>query len=155
MKTRDFRQLDQPEAIRERFKGDIAAARRWLRQESKQYGTELIETHRISWEKSQNKPTRVLRSRDFMCQVFEYPDGTVRLSINRADLNGEGTWKDGITWDELQDLKREAGFGHRHAYEVYPADEAIIYDANMRHLFLPSCDIPPSWVWTNENRSKR
>lgn len=81
------------------------------------------------------------RSRDFLVQVHKEPDGYERLSVCRTTHNGE-TWHEGISWDELMQLKRECGRGHKDAVEVYPADKDVVNVANMRHLWLP---LAPLW----------
>ncbi len=84
----------------------------------------------------------------FMVQVFEPTEGNVgRLTINRVKRdNAVGSWTDGITWDELQRLKAEAGFGDAWAVEVYPPDADLVDVASMRHLWLLA-DRPP-FGWT-------
>lgn len=91
-----------------------------------------------------------LRSRSFMAQVYD--EGTFqglalrRLSVNRVTLGGDGKdWQDGITWDELQRCKREAGYGDWYAIEVYPRDVDMVCDCNMRHLWLLSEPMPIGW----------
>lgn len=84
---------------------------------------------------------RVWRSRDFLVQEYASVDGVVRLSVNRAGVDGSGRWRQDITWDELQRLKREAGFGEREAVEVFPADVDVVNVANMRHLW-----VLPEWM---------
>lgn len=80
----------------------------------------------------------VWRSRDFLVQVFVEEGGLVtRLSVNRTVLNpSTGRWLEGITWDDLQRLKRECGRGALFAVEVYPADRDIINVASIRHLWV-------------------
>lgn len=96
----------------------------------------------------QNRPVhmlRVLRSRDFFVQEFaESAPIDVRLSICRTDVIGD-RWKEGITWDELQRLKRECGYGDRDAVEVFPADIDVVNVANMRHLWVMVDAIPYAW----------
>ena len=89
-------------------------------------------------------PARVWRSRDFLVQLYTH-EGTPRLSVNRTSMGGNGRWLDGITWDQLQEVKRQAGFGDRWAVEVFPADESLVDVANCRHLWL--LDGPPSFAW--------
>lgn len=98
------------------------------------------------------KFTRVLRSRRFLVQEFVEPGGIVRLSINRTTLRGDGRWDDGITWDELQRLKAEAGYGDRFAVEVYPADGDVVNEGNLRHLWiLPE---PLAFAWRRTGGSQ-
>lgn len=86
----------------------------------------------------------VWRSRDFLVQVFGEANGITRLSINRTHLDGD-RWADGITWDEVQRLKRECGFGDRWAVEVFPADAEIVNVANVRHVWLLAA--APAFAW--------
>lgn len=60
---------------------------------------------------------------------------------------GESTWLDGITFDELMQLKRECGRGDLDALEVYPADFDLVNVANMRHLFIVPGGV--SFAWRN------
>lgn len=87
----------------------------------------------------------MLRSRGFLVQEFAEADGVIRLSINRTELRGDGRWTDGITWDELQRLKREAGHGDRVAVEVFPPDSDVVNVANVRHLWLLRG--APAFMW--------
>lgn len=54
----------------------------------------------------------------------------IHLRITRRDGG------DGIPWDDLQVMKRLAGYGDDYAIEVYPADRDIVNDANIRHLWV-------------------
>lgn len=101
------------------------------------------------WQDRANTPLglmEVWRSRNFLVQVFAESPGIVRASINRTAVNsGNGRWVDGITWDEMQQVKREIGRGHLDAVEVFPSDRDIVNVANMRHLFI--FDDPLPYVW--------
>lgn len=81
-------------------------------------------------------PIEALRSRSFLVQIFDEPSGVPRMTVNRAELARGGAWRQDISWDDLQRLKREAGYGDRWAVECYPADAAVVNVANMRHLWL-------------------
>jgi hypothetical protein len=85
------------------------------------------------------RPVAVFRSMTFLVQLFEEPSGH-RLTISRTVLNGwkdgQPVWREGISWDEMQALKAEAGFGDRWAIEVFPPDSEVVNVANMRHLWL-------------------
>ena len=108
---------------------------------SKHYGETLREVPESEWPSFEGvlmRPIRVWCSRRHT--VVHYPDG--RLSCSIAQLGEDGRFKDGISWDDLQRLKREAGFGDRWAVEVFPPDEDIVNVANMRHLWLLG-DAPP------------
>jgi hypothetical protein len=96
-----------------------------------------------------NAPTRVWRSRDFLVQQFEAVGRPVRLTITRTTLRADGEWMDEITWDDLQRLKAEAGYGERFAVEAYPEDRHVVNVANLRHLWLVD---RPEWAWRNDER---
>lgn len=88
------------------------------------------------------------RSRRFLAQLFlQGPaPGALRLSVNRTSCDPAGErWLDGITWDELQQVKAECGFGDHWAVEIYPPDYDVVNVANVRHLFLlPEA---PAFAW--------
>ncbi|PRZ51176.1 hypothetical protein BX589_12017 [Paraburkholderia fungorum] len=101
------------------------------------------------WRERANLPEKLIevwRSRDFLVQVFAERDGIVRASVNRTSVNsGTDRWLDGITWDELQRIKREIGRGQLDAVEVFPADRDVVNVANMRHLFILADPLPFAW----------
>jgi hypothetical protein len=59
-------------------------------------------------------------------------DGVRRLSIARAT----GIPDLPMSWEELMQVKRDCGFGHCDALEVYPRDADIFNTGNVRHLYL-------------------
>lgn len=77
----------------------------------------------------------VYRSRNFLVQLFN-ECGAVRVSVNRTSVNSTGRWVEGITWDELMEIKRQLGMGDKYAVEVLPQDKEIVNVANMRHFFV-------------------
>jgi len=72
------------------------------------------------------------------------PPAMIRLSVCRTTLNDD-RWQDGITWDELQQLKQQCGYGELDAIEIYPADAHLVDVANMRHLWVMA--EPVSFKW--------
>lgn len=86
------------------------------------------------------------RSRAFVVIVWQEPSGFQRLSVNRTEWDeAEGRFRGDISWDDLQRLKSEAGYGDVAAVELYPPDHDVLNTVNLRHLFLlPS--IPP-FMW--------
>ncbi len=83
----------------------------------------------------------VWRSSEFLVQAFREEGGIVRLSVNRVLVRADradraGNWVDGIAWDQLQEIKRQAGYGDRFAVEVYPEDACLVNLSNMRHLWV-------------------
>ena len=94
--------------------------------------------------------TRMWASRRFVVQMF-VDQGVERLSVSRTAIDERGEFLGGITWDELQQVKRECGFGDRCAVEVYPRDVDVVNVNNVRHLWL--VDIP--FVWTDRDRDAK
>jgi hypothetical protein len=89
------------------------------------------------------------RSRRFLAQLYRQKDGSLRLSVNRTSVDPAGDrWLDGITWDELQQVKAECGFGDHWAAEIYPPAADLVNVANVRHLFLlPEA---PAFAWKRD-----
>lgn len=86
---------------------------------------------------SEARRTGLFRSRAFLVQVFTEVGGMQRLSINRTEWDErKGNYREEISWDDLQRLKDEAGFGARVAIEVYPPAELVVNVANIRHLWI-------------------
>jgi hypothetical protein len=119
--------------------------RRQLARDNAKQPTTLQEVPRESWPNPSAPQMRVLRSRDFLVQEFaEKSPADVRLSICRTTVSGD-RWQDGITWDDLQRLKRECGYGDRDAVEIFPADADVVNVANMRHLWVMTDAITYAW----------
>lgn len=119
--------------------------RRQLERDNAKQPATLREVPRDEWPILTRVPLRVWRSRDFLVQVFVASrPAMVRLSICRTAMERD-RWKDGITWDELQRLKRECGYGDVDAIEVFPADADVVNVANMRHLWVMAEPIEFAW----------
>jgi hypothetical protein len=93
-------------------------------------------------------PAKAWISRHYLVQLWiednpVYP-GLMRLAVIRSRLTG-GRWADGITWDELQLIKREVGFGDWYAIEIYPPDARVVNVSNMRHLWLLKKPLAIGW----------
>lgn len=100
----------------------------------------------FDWTARHAEPTAVWRSRDFLVTRWEAREPALcRLSILRTRLQGE-RWADGITWDDLQRLKNEAGYSDAWAVELFPADTDVVNVANIRHLWI--LERPPAFAWT-------
>ncbi len=103
------------------------------------------------------KPVQVWMSDKYLVQVFkEYFSSIVshddvvavdiiRLSVIRASLNTDGNWQDGITWDELQQIKTDVGYGDWYGIEIYPRNKDLVNVANLRHLWLLSEPLDIGW----------
>lgn len=84
-------------------------------------------------------------SRSWLAQIWQSKEGAQLVSINRTSLGDDGRWRDGVTWDELMEVKRQIGRAHRWAVEVYPPDTEVKNVANIRHLWLlPEA---PAFAW--------
>lgn len=129
------------------------AQRAQLRRDNRTFPKHLVNVTRDNWPKDGNKNRgdlriAVMRSRDFLVQIFLVLDGgTNRISVNRTDCDKDGNWLEGITWEELMQIKREAGFSEELAVEFYPPDKDIVNVSNMRHLFLvANGELPRHWT---------
>ncbi|UAL42168.1 hypothetical protein K8B83_14930 [Shewanella inventionis] len=108
----------------------------------------FTEIPKQDWPPHQQKTlVRVLLSSEFLVQQFVETDGLIRLSICKTNRKGN-RWADGITWDQLQEIKMHAGFGSKCAVEVFPEDSNVVNVANMRHIFI----LPerPAFAWTKQ-----
>ncbi len=125
-----------------------------MAKESKTFGTEFIEhtaTPLGFRGYDRNGSAQILkaayRNRYFCVQIYE--QGTwLRISVNRAELDVEkNTWKEGITWDQLMDIKDKLGYGDRDAIEIYPRNSDVVDVTNMRHLFILPEDHNIDCIW--------
>lgn len=121
------------------------AQRRQLDRDNAKQPAKLCDVPREQWPNPAAPQLRVLRSRDFLVQEFEATaPAKVRLSVCRTTLAGK-RWQDGISWDDLQRLKRECGYGDADAIEVFPADADVVNVANMRHLWVMAAPVACAW----------
>lgn len=91
------------------------------------------------------KRSNVWANSYFLVQEFQEENGVIRLSINTTSMAANGRWKDGITWDALQEIKNAVGYEDRDAVEIFPAQEDLVNVANMRHLWILPEAIPFAW----------
>ena len=124
----------------------FAESMAYLHLENEKQTVELSLLAVSDWPKN-NRPNNlreVWRNKQFMVQVFK-EGGRERLSVIRCKLTCIGEWADGITWDNLMQLKHECGRGDKWAVEIFPPDDRIVNVANMRHLWI--LDGPPEYAW--------
>jgi hypothetical protein len=128
----------------------LALKRRHLREGNRRYTAALVEIPRDEWPQSLNtdsdtcRRVQVWRSNRFLVQVFE--EGPhLRLSVCRTELDDTGRWRDGITWEELQQIKNSTGWNTSTAVEVYPPADQVVNVANMRHLWILQQHPPFMW----------
>ncbi|WP_369586577.1 DUF7694 domain-containing protein [Kingella oralis] len=91
-------------------------------------------------------PDEVFVNPDFLVQVFHLNPST-RITVNRTHKNQDGRWADGITWDELMDIKTAIGYGDSCAIEIYPPVKHLVNVSNMRHLWITE---EPVFMWKKE-----
>jgi hypothetical protein len=128
------------------------ADRRQLARDNAEQPPYLTPVPRETWPEAPpgwRRPDELLRSRTFLCQVFkgEHVLVEARLSINRTVVGPNGHWGEGITWEELQQLKAEAGYPFADAVEIYPTELDVVNVANMRHLWVLKDRVPFAWRW--------
>lgn len=123
--------------------------RRELDRQNAKMPRELRQVPRDEWplEHQQGRILRVWRSRDFLVQEYgEPPPVLVRLSVLRTTLDPKlGRWVDGITWDELQQVKAACGYADHDALELYPIAADVVNVANLRHLWVMRDAVSFAW----------
>lgn len=91
----------------------------------------------------ETEPLMVWESRDYLAVLYQQKaNGWKRLTVNSVRRNGK-SWRDGITWDELQRIKNECLGPETWCVENYPSDSKLVDVSNMRHLFV--LDEPPEF----------
>jgi len=129
---------------------------REIKKESQGYGNEYVEIpDAIANTLDRNGKSQILmkafRNRRFLAQVYLNGD-YVRISVNRTDYDPDNDcWKEGITWDDLQKIKADMGFGNFDAVEVFPRDDDIIYVTNMRHLWIMPDGHSLDFIWRKKS----
>lgn len=118
--------------------------RRVAAKENGKAGPVLKQVPRGEWPAAPDRLLEVWRSSRFLAQVFAEEGGITRISVCRITQRA-GQWEQGITWDELMQVKREIGHADDEAVEVYPRDRDVVNVANMRHLWLLT--EPLGFVW--------
>lgn len=129
----------------------VRQARQYLEEQRRLWPPFLKKVEREDWPAfpdGYRVPAEVMRSRDFLVQLFEEAADIIRMSVCRCQIKDDGSWSDNITWDELQMLKSECGLGLFDAVEIFPAHDDVVNVANMRHLWvLPK---PLSFAWRKQ-----
>lgn len=122
-------------------------AERYMQREALKWPLALKEWPREEWPSPNPEVSRVWRSRGFLVQQYEaVAPAIARLSILRTAIDSRGGWQQDITWEELQRLKHEAGYGDCEAVEVFPTDRDVVNVANIRHLWILPAGLLP-FVW--------
>lgn len=119
-----------------------------LKRDNRKFPPDLVEIKKEDWSDAQKQNDRmigVFRSRFYLVQIFKEDKTLCRITVNRTCLNDKGDWLDGISWDDLQKIKDEVGYGDKDAVEVYPANQKKVDVANMRHLFVFENELEYAW----------
>lgn len=127
------------------MKSMLSANRAIVARNSAQFGTEFVQVPLSLCPQMTPMPERVYRNRDFLVQVYARERGAQRITICRTKLRRDGDYEDGISWDELQEIKSKMGFGDRDAVEVYPPERDVANVANMRHLWVLDYRLDFAW----------
>ncbi len=124
--------------------------RRQLERENAKRPAVLAMVPSKQWPVAQHDPKRleVWVSREYLVQVFAEGDGVQRISANRTTARSDGRWDDGMTWDEMQAIKRQIGRGDLYAVEIYPRDRDVVNVANMRHIWVLPEPLMIGWFKT-------
>jgi hypothetical protein len=114
---------------------EMRLRRKFLEKENAKRPDKLTLVARLDWPYDDD-PSRikVLISKKYAVQIFQEGQNVIRLSCNRTSLNQQNQFEDNLSWDELMEIKRQAGYGDQYAVEVYPEDRNIVNVANLRHL---------------------
>ena len=119
--------------------------RRQLEKANLKQSKKLTEVPKDQWPTDHGNRTRVFRSRAFLVQEY-IEGGNIRLSVNSTSIDSNGQWIEGISWEDLQRIKREVGYGDSYAVEVFPKDRDIVNVSNMRHLWIPPEALNIGWI---------
>jgi hypothetical protein len=102
-----------------------------------------------SYRLGPSAPVKAYESRQYLAQLYDVGSAegrtAMRLSVCRVTLRDDGRWEEGLSWDELMQVKRECGFADMYAVEIYPRDKDIVDVANMRHLWLLATPLSLGW----------
>ncbi len=77
----------------------------------------------------------VWRSKDYLVQVYDDTLCAARITVSTTKMR-TGNYVGNISWETLNGIKAAVGFADCDAVELYPREEDVINDANMRHLFV-------------------
>lgn len=102
----------------------------------------------VEWPNHNQKNLKqVYLNNEFLVQEFHEDNNVIRLSVCSVKRKGS-KWVDGITWDQLNEIKSKVGFSNMFALECYPEQKNIVNVANMRHLWILPERLPFAWQKT-------
>ncbi len=85
---------------------------------------------------------QMMRSSTILAALFKRVDGWSLLGVALTIVEENGRHMDGLNWDDLMSVKRQAGLARLPAVEVYPADLAVIDVLPIRWLWFPPYQLP-------------
>lgn len=96
-------------------------------------------------------PVRSWSNQKFLIQLFPSKSLSLgRLCVQRTHANlliRKANRDDTpISWEELQQIKDDVGFGDYYCVEIYPPNADCVNVSNMRHLWLVPTDLLP-FAW--------
>jgi hypothetical protein len=128
--------------------GNRRSRRRTQKEHSKSlknYSDNLEEVALNQYERKPDNLVKAYVSKKYLVQLYQEDNKPLRISIIRNKININMKWEDGITWEEIQDVKNEIGFKDKDCVEIYPARENVVNVANMRHVWVMDELLPFSW----------
>ena len=78
---------------------------------------------------------QVYLSKYFLVQIYREKGIPDRISVCRNEIDKKGMFTDGITWEELQEIKNSVGYSEWDCVEIFPAEKDVVNIANFRHLW--------------------
>lgn len=126
---------------------------RWVENEKNRVKSRHMVEQSMDWlddveiGDSDGRPLRCWRSRDYSAMLFrDQASGLLRLDITRVQIDKYTLeYRDGISWDALQQIKNETMGPDVWAVECYPPQHLVQNVANMRHLWI--LEEPPAFGW--------
>lgn len=130
-------------------KQEISKLRKVLRDENRKFPPHLVKIPDEHWPEDRHAygDTRihVYRSKYFLVQVYAMNGGMFRIAVARCEIDKNGQFVEDITWDDMQMIKRQAGFSEWDGVELFPKDRDMINIENMRHMFVFPESLPFAW----------
>ena len=119
-------------------KTELSDLRKFLAKDNARFTKEMVQIPVEQWPKDDIPEglVEVWRSCNILCQVYYLGEDAFRVSMNRSALDQFGNWEDTLSWDEIQEVKRQIGRGDHLAVEVYPRQKDIVNVAHMRHIWI-------------------
>lgn len=116
-------------------KKQFNAARREIQKDVRKRPVKLTEMDISAVDHDGPAPERCWVSRKFLVSMY-VEESCLRMTVCRTEIDNTGNWVDKITWDELEAIKEEIGYGDMWGLEIYPPLDEVVNVANMRHVFL-------------------